>query len=360
MPKIVTQNEAKSVARAFDLIPLEPYKNHVERWRCRCNICKEQVSVIYNELKKKRFKCPKCRQRAKEKVAVIEIKRAGFELLQAYTKGHDKVKMKCKKCGNVLEKSLNSIRGGHGCGFCTNSFAIAKISAKRLAEIEKKMLNKNLEPLEPYRGNKIIWKCRCLKCGKVVYPKFNNIDQGWGGCGWCSGRTKDTQKAEALMRSRDLEPLEPYPGTQKKWKCRHTICNRIVHPTYLGIQQGQGGCKFCSITGTQWLEPAVVYLLGSDWFQKIGIANNPSFKVRLKKHARYGLKLIHFEQFDTGEDAYRVEQKILKLWRQDLGAPPISKIELPDGFSETVENSRVSPNITEKHLTRIAKQINRR
>jgi hypothetical protein len=222
------------------------------------------------------------------------------------------------------------------------------------------MLDKNLEPLEPYRGNKVKWKCRCLKCKKIVYPKYNNIDQGWGGCGWCSGRTKDTQVAENLMRSKDLEPLEPYPGIQKKWKCRHTICNRVVYPQFLGIQQGQGGCKYCSVTGTQWLEPAVVYLLKSDWFQKIGIANNPSLKVRLKKHSRYGLKLVHFEQFKSGEDAYKVEQKILKLWRKDMGSPPIAKEELPDGFSETVENSRVSPEISENYLIKFAKQINRK
>ena len=50
--------------------------------------------------------------------------------------------------------------------------------------------------------------------------------------------------AEAMLRA-GYKPLEPYTKSHGKWKCIHIVCGEIVHPSYHGISQGQGGCYAC-------------------------------------------------------------------------------------------------------------------
>lgn len=51
---------------------------------------------------------------------------------------------------------------------------------------------------------------------------------------------------EEVMRTAGLEPLEPYPGAHKPWRCRCLRCNEIVRPNYAHIQhRGGGGCDSC-------------------------------------------------------------------------------------------------------------------
>jgi hypothetical protein len=54
------------------------------------------------------------------------------------------------------------------------------------------------------------------------------------------------EQAVASMRRASLEPLEPYPGSNRKpWRSRCSICNREVTPRLANIRSGQGGCKYC-------------------------------------------------------------------------------------------------------------------
>ena len=78
--------------------------------------------------------------------------------------------------------------------------------------------------------------------------------------------------------------------------------------------------------------------------------------MRLKKHNRVGLKLRKSFQFETGELAYELEQSVITWWRDDRGAPPIARDEMPDGWTETVENSRVSIAETLEYLDAVSTQ----
>ena len=40
---------------------------------------------------------------------------------------------------------------------------------------EKVMFKAGLKPLELYKGSGIKWKCKCLKCKKIVTPRYSNI-----------------------------------------------------------------------------------------------------------------------------------------------------------------------------------------
>lgn len=102
------------------------------------------------------------------------------------------------------------------------------------------MRDAGLEPLEPYPGSDKPWRCRHQACGREVSPRLGNIAAGrQGGCRYCAGTASiPPEAAVALMRSAGLEPLEPYPGATPPWRCRHVPCGREVKPRYSYIKRG--------------------------------------------------------------------------------------------------------------------------
>ena len=59
--------------------------------------------------------------------------------------------------------------------------------------------------------------------------------------GW---RLLDPDKAAEQMRAVGYEPLEPYPGSETKWKCRHS-CGAVVSPTFHNVK-GKPVTQKCS------------------------------------------------------------------------------------------------------------------
>ena len=50
---------------------------------------------------------------------------------------------------------------------------------------ESVMLNANLKPLEPYTNAHTKWKCECLVCGTIVFPKYATVQSKGAGCKTC-------------------------------------------------------------------------------------------------------------------------------------------------------------------------------
>ncbi len=101
------------------------------------------------------------------------------------------------------------------------------------------MRSAGLEPLEPYPGATPPWRCRHVPCGREVKPRYSSIKRGGGPCRWCAPNAPvDPDEAAALMRSAGLEPLEPYPGTDLIWRCRCTTCGTIGTPTHGSVKLG--------------------------------------------------------------------------------------------------------------------------
>ena len=349
----LTEDVAIAFMRSRGLEPLVPYPNGSTPWKSRCLRCANETYPKLQDLRsgKTLGGCQVCagNKPLDQQFAEQLLREAGFEPLEPYKNVDHGWRAKCMKCGKEVRPTISGIRDGNRCGWCVGQFS-------DIALIMQKMQDASLEPLEPYKGNKVLWKCRCLKCDRIVFPKFNNVDQGWGGCGICAGVKVDIEVARQRMINADLIPQVPYPGNQTQWECIHTVCGRTVFPMYISVRNGQGGCKYCSVSGLKWDVPTVVYFLSNDWFQKIGVANNDTLAVRLKKHNRVGLKLRKSFQFETGELAYELEQSVITWWRDDLGAPPIARDEMPDGWTETVENSRVSIAETLEYLDAVSTQ----
>ena len=117
---------------------------------------------------------------------------------------------------------------------------------------ENLMQAAGLEPLEPYPGAQKQWKCRCMTCGTEVFPRYDNIKNGWGGCATCARRSQAATRrgpeagAVADMQAVGLEPLEPYQSVMTQWRSRCGICGGEVAPLLNNIRKGQAPCKWCA------------------------------------------------------------------------------------------------------------------
>lgn len=108
------------------------------------------------------------------------------------------------------------------------------------------MRSAGLEPLDPYEGSQVQWRCLHIDCGREVFPRLNGITSGQGGCGYCAGNLVDIDEATKVMESAGYKPLEAYSTARASWRCLHVACGREVLPTYGQIRDGGGGCKHCA------------------------------------------------------------------------------------------------------------------
>ncbi len=137
------------------------------------------------------------------------------------------------------------------------------------------------------------------------------------------------------MRRMGLEPLAPYPGATKPWRCRCINCGEEVHPRYNNVASGQGGCSNCA-HGFSEIAPSIVYLICHELYQavKVGIGNVGNDRVGW--HERNGWELLALRSTDTGSDARAIEQRVLKAW-QTAGYPAaVDSSDMPgSGHTET-------------------------
>jgi len=301
-------------------------------------------------------------------------------------------------CGKEVSPRLVFVRRGQGCRFCAGN---APLPPDEAAEVMRAV---GLEPLEPYRNSSSPWRCRCVRCGKEVAPKYSSIRRG-GGCRSCAGTAPISEAdaeaqmraaglepldaypglddawrcrctkchsevspslfsvrykgggcryclpnhyfspadAEAQMRSSGFEPLEPYPGANNPWRCRCEKCGNEVTPRLGNIRQGSGGCRYCAPYGFDPQSPGLVYLLHHPTYgaHKVGIAEQAS--VRVQKFAGHGWEIVRTLPFAVASDAYAVEQAVLAPYRAASLCPFLTRAEMPlGGHTETIDAEAVS------------------
>ena len=109
------------------------------------------------------------------------------------------------------------------------------------------------EPLDPYRGRKRPWRCRCLRCDGEMSVTLDSVILGRHPCKVC--RLKDGDRshplrqlstaAVAVVRAAGLEPVEPYPGASSPWRCRCLSCNEEAAIVLADVRRGIGTCPGC-------------------------------------------------------------------------------------------------------------------
>jgi recombinational DNA repair protein (RecF pathway) len=237
-----SEEQATQIMRERNLEPLEPYINSTTKWKCKCLVCSSIVTPAYNSIKAGQGGCLKCAgmlvnpEEAKEFFIKNDL-----EPLVSYPGAGKPWKSRHTICGREVEPTYSNVRSGHsGCKFCIGNI-VDEDKARKV------FIARGLLPIEPYRNALATWKSIHQECGQVVNPRYNGVQQGQGGCRSCAGNKPLSENdAVELFKARGLEPLEPYPGSQLRWKSKHLKCGRIVFPRYVSIQQGQGGCGYCA------------------------------------------------------------------------------------------------------------------
>ena len=179
---------------------------------------------------------------------------AGLQPLEPYQNAVSNWRCRCLNCNQIVISRYNRVQQGSGCPRCA-----AVEAGKRLRLSEEiaiaKLREYDLEALEPYVKSDVKWKCKCLFCGDVVYPKLKNLQRGEGGCYKCGMKkaglknTMSQEEAFQIVSDAGFEPLEPYKNALARWKMRHDLCGAIVNPrlnSLLSVGIGTSGCAVCA------------------------------------------------------------------------------------------------------------------
>jgi DNA-directed RNA polymerase subunit RPC12/RpoP len=105
-------------------------------------------------------------------------------------------------------------------------------------------LENKLEPLVPFPGTQKPWKSKCLITGKVVSPTYGKVRDFGHRCIYCSRNVVDPVEAVKLMKKSGFKTLIAFPGSNIPWKSQCLTCKKVTSPTYWNVAKGVG-CKFC-------------------------------------------------------------------------------------------------------------------
>ena len=364
----VPEAEAIADMRAAGLEPFEPYPNAVDApWRCRCTACGTVGAPRLANIRKGAGGCKPCGRakaadshRVPEAEAAADMRAAGLEPLEPYP-GIVTLPWlcRCTVCETITKPTLNGIRNGQGgCKPCGDAqSAITRRMPEALAIAN--MAAAGLIPLDPYVSADTPWRSSCMACGTVGAPRLSSIRQGNGGCNACgriqaaqSCRVPDDQ-AVAEMREAGYVPLQPYPGGQSAWLCRHNECGTTGYQRLVTLRQlGRGTCRVCAVYGFDWDGPALIYILTHPRHKahKFGITGLAT--KRLADFKRNGWHEVRTFSMADGASAYVVEQTV-KARLIQAGISMIngflSRELMPrGGHTETVDASAITVNELER------------
>lgn len=334
----IPEEKIKAVMVSAGLDPLEPYPGSMRPWRCRCRVCGREVSPRAHGIQAGQAGCAYCAgHRVDPAAAVALMSSAGIEPTSPFPGSDEPWPSQCATCKRKVSPRYSSIKQGQsGCRYC----------AGRAVDIDdalRVMRNAHIHPVVPWPGADQPWKSVCIDCSESVYPYYNNVRRGHGGCLHCAGQIVDAEFAAAVMRAADLDPTVPYPGSAVPWSCTCRTCGAHVTPRYAGVRAGQGGCRTCARYGFDPDAPAFVYLIVCQRLSalKIGVSNRA--ENRLREHIRLGWAVWETDGHacvwptSSGREAEQIEREILAWWRDELGAPAfLAATDMPQrGASET-------------------------
>lgn len=339
----VDPKDAVALMKKKGFKTLVPYPGGNNPWKSKCLICKRVHTPNYTSIKMG-FGCKYCTgKEIHPDDAKNSMVKRGYKPLTKYPGATVPWKVQCITCKRVQKIKMHSLNANSRCIYCSgNKLDIDEIN-KRLRELEFK-------PLEKYKNAKTPWKIKCLRCNHIIYPtwdRMNKKDRNRG-CGYCARVRVDLKDVNKLMVQLKLKPLVKYPGGKNSWKCKCLKCGSVVYPKYNDLNQGQGGCSNCADYGLNYEDKGYLYLITHPILNahKIGIAN--SYKSRdlddrMYKHNKQGWKLHKTKNYLKLRKAYKIEQEVLKWIRVDIGLPiHLSDIQMPQGgWTETVDASEI-------------------
>ncbi|NBO72407.1 MAG: hypothetical protein EBU66_16445 [Bacteroidetes bacterium] len=342
----IPEKEAIKILEKSGLEPLESYNGTKSPWKSKCLNCGNIVKPTLGNLIQGHSGCAYCSGHiVKPDYAEKIMVDSGLIPLEPYKNSSAPWKCKHTKCGEIVSPSYASVRRGQGgcrkCGYIAGSFKNLYPVEEAIALMEKA----NYKPLEPFVKAGIPWMSECVICHKVVFPTLSNVKNGKSKCIYCSKMKVDESDAIILMNKFGFQPLEPYKDSKTKWKCVHLKCGNIVYPLYNTIQNRKTGCIYCANYGLKFSEPAYLYIMEHKDFRsiKVGISNNDAKPNRIKSHEKQGWIFLGQFQFDNGQIADYVENQIFSWIRnvKKLGVHLTKDMMKQGGYTETIDAAEI-------------------
>jgi hypothetical protein len=337
--KAVIPSEAVSIMKQRGLIPLEPYPGATRKWSVRCKKCKNKFDTYFYSTNADKG-CKYCSGVAVDmNVVNSKMKELHLEPLVKFPGASKGWKSKCLVCQRIVTPDWSHIKHRNsGCAYCSKK----RVDKQEITEMLKKS---RIKPIGIFVNGNTPWQAKCLKCRKTIYIRISDMRAGQSGCIYCAGRKVDEIDALKLATKCGFIPLVKYPGANTPWKCKCKVCEKISNPRYTTMQQKQGGCKYCKVGGFDFKKPAIIYLITHDKFgaHKIGVAGAAKHNERLAKHRARGWKVHKHREFKVGEDAFSIEQCVIKWMFETKGLYPyLAPEQMPQGgSSETVDASEI-------------------
>ena len=245
MRRYTTDEEKKQIMVSSGILPLHPFQNKDSPWLSQCLICSNLISPTFKSIRRGEGGCKFCAGRAiNELDAIKTFNDSELEPLIGFPGSNKPWKSRCLKCKRVVTPTYSNVKNGHkGCKHCSKIVSSEKKKIQP-SDAEKTMLAVGLKPLVPYTSSKTPWTCECLKCGRIVSPQYSSALRG-SGCIFCAGKKVDELEAKEFMISKGIIPSVKFPGSNRKWKSKCSLCKRQVSPTYSSVLSGSGGCTYC-------------------------------------------------------------------------------------------------------------------
>jgi formylmethanofuran dehydrogenase subunit E len=260
--ELLSQEEADKAFRDADFTPLEPYTGSSDKRKAKCEVCGSICFVAYASVRRGRRGCKTCKAELMRKARLMDVDvvdavfvAAGMEPLEPYKGANVARKCRCLKCGTIGSPRYGSLQSGKGgCRPCGYEIVRTKLRSQKtnLAAIDAVFERANVTPLEPWVNANTPRLSRCNVCGNEARIRYGNLWSGQGGCRPCAAKARGLAQrnpdevVDAVFRDHNLEPLEPYPGTDVKRRCRCLDCGATVETMYKEIAAGKrSGCRFC-------------------------------------------------------------------------------------------------------------------
>lgn len=118
----------------------------------------------------------------------------------------------------------------------------------------RRMIERGVRPLEPYTSSSKRWKCECLECGAVVYPRYGSVvTAGKGGCDFCA-KKKAAATRNKRIREEDfpkacvaagVTALSEFKSAFEKIDLQCDTCGHLFRMVWSPLRDGKG-CPKCS------------------------------------------------------------------------------------------------------------------
>ena len=368
---------AEAVMLKAGLKPLEPYKNKKVKWKSECLKCKAIVNPILKSILAGQGGCFPCgrvatanKRRLKPEFILEKLAEINLKPLESYVDSHTPIKCQCLICKQIVSPTISNVLSGKSqCKVC--STRKVGISQRKTQDAVDDLLKRaSLMRIGKYESINKRFKCKCLVCDLIVFPRIGDIQRGIGGCRTCGTKkmaktlTLKEEVAVQVMLEADLEPQEPYIKARLPWKSKCIKCGKIVYPNLSDVKAGHG-CSFCANYGFQMDKSSYVYLVTHYEYHshKIGIGNTRKDKSsidRIHKLTIKGWKIIKKWNFNLGTDASMVEKEVFRILQKEKGITSFldkKKMPITGGHTETINADEISLLELEKIINKVVKGL---